>query len=257
MGDVKNFFNDQNKEEIQGMVKNAPKEDQGGFIKNKQVKFGGRFKMVADTVAFIGEDGAPVVLPRLQETKNGDLMAVVRLAMVNSVKDLNPGDYVTLYQVFMAKSGSDTEKIAKFINMSTPKIRFLTGVDEPNISDYNWVHNYMTIDYNEKKGSRQCEVTRDHKMKEVVMVTIKMEHDGTSIRPNITKIEPATSTDTDSVDEQSYKEYLERKAKQEQQEQTFQASAKDSAEKVASNPPEDDVSQALSNDHALDDDLPF
>ena len=250
----------ENQEKIKEYVKNAPSKDEGGFVKNSPISFGGVFKMQADSVAFIGDDGGPVVFPRLQESKNGHLMLVIRLVLVDNIREMKAGDHVTFYQPFLASPSSDDDKKQKLINFATPKVKLLTGVEEPQLYNQQWVEEYLTVDTTEPTlGSKKLDITRDHKMKEEVLVEVVMEHDGNKIRPSVKKF-MSTEEQEQEVDEDSYKEFKKRLEQQKNEEQsvftpTNNASKSEESNKEESN--KEEGNQEEGNQEDLDDDLPF
>jgi len=141
--------------------------------RNQKVNCPGKYLMKAKTTIFRTKEAELVCMPRSEMSNKGSLSLVVNLEVVEGTPNTDVGSYISSYIVLLPSPDSTPEKIENTYKYSKPVLCALLGTKEITISQ-DWLREHFLFDYTEDSPGKFT-ITRDHKMTQVVMVTVEYQ----------------------------------------------------------------------------------
>jgi hypothetical protein len=154
----------------------------------------GKYLMKVKTTIFKAkESGDVVVMPRVEGSDKGTVSLVVGLEVVDGTQNVPEGSYISAYIILLTAPSASAEKALQTYNFSKPRLCALTGLKDV-IIDKDWITDHFLIDYVEDAPGKFT-VTRDHKMKSTVYVTVEIDTYNNKETLKVKDIQLAKATD--------------------------------------------------------------
>jgi len=168
--DVAGFFNDMSEEDREKIKKATDVTSSEG--NRSKIDVPGKYRVAVRANAWDDkESGVMNMLPRLSVSKKKkSLMLQMSLEVVDGTELVSVGSTIFHNIVLVPSKGADNDKISGTLRLMKPQLVALTGNEDIDVSNLDWVAKHLIAEF--KKGDKGYVVSKDHEMKNEVMITV-------------------------------------------------------------------------------------
>jgi hypothetical protein len=185
------YFESANEDQIKAQQAGATSASSES--RSQKIAIPGKYLMRAKTTIFRTKDNDLVRMPRAETSDKGSVSLVVNLEVVDGTENTPAGSYISTYVTMLAAPGATQEKIENTYKFSKPILCALLGVKEIKI-EKDWLAEHLLFEYTEDSPGK-FNITRDHKMGQVVMATVEFQVYNGKERLRVSQIVPSRPGD--------------------------------------------------------------
>jgi len=218
---------------------------------SRMIKWSGQFVMKASTAVYKKDDEIKV-FPAVVKAQTGTIMLSLKLEVADEGDTLTKRGDSIYSNITLIMPNADEEKRKKIANITKPRLLAMTGT-EVNFSK-EWIRDNLTVDFDEK-----LKVTRDHKLKNLVLVTVqvKMDNEGKD-KAEVTSIRPVNEMSETITDRKSYEEAMKaEEALKAARAGGSSAAVKDAPKSYGTAPTEGNADVGFGSSAPVEEDMPF
>lgn len=183
---VKDFLNEQTSQDAQNSMDNASSHER------LTLSVSGKYRMAVDTFGYV-KDNEPKMFPCFdRSSQKGVLQLVIPLRVVDGTPEAPKGSLMFFNINIAPAPGAKKETLQTMARMAKPKLVAMLGHDQIKM-DAGWLVANLTPAFD--RNGDEMTMSRDHKLKQEVMVTVEDDFYNNKPKLKVTTIVAASDID--------------------------------------------------------------